>query len=109
MRWKGQFLQLAEHQPIRVKPKDRVSVEIRLDGTLHLKTKDSYLNYKTIPNAVYRAMLLAQPSRAKQKQRDSNFKGIGSTPANHPWRRFLNQRPYAGKRVALSLQSHFLE
>jgi hypothetical protein len=85
------FLQILEHQPVRVGPGDKVEVEERLDGTRHLRFKGVYLNYKTIPKRPYRALLKAQPSRLEQMH-GYKPKGVGSKPAkDHPWRRlFLN-------------------
>ncbi len=84
----NKFFQVLEHQPVRVKPGDRVQVEIRLDGTMHLRHNEDYLNFKPIDKRPYRPFLQAQPSAAKQRRDDS--KGVGSIPGkNHPWRRFF--------------------
>jgi hypothetical protein len=100
-RYVNKFFQVLEHQPVRVTPGDRLQVEIRLDGTTHLRFKDSYLNFKPIDKRPYRPFLQVQPSRAKQRKDDS--KGVGSIPPkDHPWRRF-----YIGPhRVALPLLTH---
>ena len=96
LRYTNKFFQVLEHQPVLVRPGDRVQVEIRLDGTTHLRFKDAYLNFKPIDKRPYRPFLQAQPSAAKQRK--DNSMGVGSIPAkNHPWRRFFIG-PY---RVAL--------
>jgi hypothetical protein len=93
VRWRGRFFQLLEHQPVRVAPGDKLDVEVRLDQTIHLRCKGSYLNYKTIPKPLYRPHYVAQPSDAQQRRRDPDFKGVGSKPApNHPWRRYPSVR-----------------
>jgi winged helix-turn helix protein len=92
--YEGKLLQVLEHQPVRVDPGDKVVVEIRLDGSRHLRFKDSYLNFKGIEKRPYKPMLEAQPSRGKQYD-DPRTKGVGSTPAkNHPWRRLFLHGPY---------------
>ena len=103
LQYQKRFFQVLVHQPVRVAPKDRIKVEIRLDGTTHLRFKGAYLNFKQIPKRPYRAYLAANPSRLKQYD-DPRTKGIGSTPAkDHPWRRLFLHGPY---HVALPLPIH---
>lgn len=91
VRFQHRFFQLTAAQPVRVRPKDTIEVEIRLDGTTHLRAKGSYLHFKPIAKQPYVSMLKAQPSKGKVYD-DKRIKGVGSKPAkNHPWRRlFLN-------------------
>jgi len=92
--YEGKLMQILEHQTVRVDPGDKVEVEMRLDGSRHLRFKDSYLNFKGIEKRPYRPMLEAQPSVGKQRN-DPRTKGVGSTPAkNHPWRRLFLHGPY---------------
>ena len=92
--FESKLLQVLEHQPVRVDPGDKVEVEIRLDGSRHLRFKGVYLNFKGIEKRPYRPLLTAQPSRGKQRD-DPRTKGVGSTPAkNHPWRRLFLHGPY---------------
>ncbi len=91
--YEGKLLQVLEHQPVRVDPGDKVEVEIRLDGSRHLRFKSFYLNFKGIEKRSYKPMLEARPSLGKQ--RNEPTKGMGSTPAkNHPWRRLFLHGPY---------------
>ena len=85
----GKFIQVLEHQPVRVDPGDKVEVEIRLDGSRHLRFKGVYLNFKGIEKRPYKPLALG-------KQRDDpRTKGVGSKPAkNHPWRRMFIHGPY---------------
>jgi hypothetical protein len=88
LQYQKRFFQVLANQTVRVTPRDKIKVEIRLDGTTHLKFKDAYLNFKPIDKRPYRPLLAAQPSRAKQYH-DERIKGPGSRPAkNHPWRNF---------------------
>jgi len=87
--YQKRFFQVLEHQSVRVSPKDKVQVEIRLDDSTHLRFKEVYLNFKPIAKRPYRAYLSARPSKAKQYD-NPYTKGLGSKPAkNHPWRRLF--------------------
>lgn len=99
LRFQHRFFQLFEEQPVRVMPKDKIEIEIRLDGTTHLRAKGAYLRFKPIEKRPYRPHLAAQPSQGKQRE-DPRTKGVGSTPAkDHPWRRLFLNGPH---RVALA-------
>lgn len=94
VRWGPGYLQVLEHQPVAVKQGAKVHVEVRLDGSVHLRQDETYLNYKTIAKRPYRPHLVAQPSRAKQYD-DPRIKGVGPIPAkDHPWRRLFLNGPY---------------
>jgi hypothetical protein len=93
LRWKPGFMQLLGNQPVMVKPGQKIDVEVRLDGSVHLRLNDTYLAYKTIPKRPYRPLIAAQPSRGKQYD-DPRITGRGPTPAkNHPWRKFFIHGP----------------
>ena len=94
LRFQNKFFQLFEEQSVRVRPKDKVEFEIRLDGSTHLRFKGSYLRFKSIEKRPYRPLLVAQPSRGKIYD-DPRYKGVGSKPAkDHPWRRLFLHGPY---------------
>ena len=104
VRFQKRFFQLFEEQPVRVRPKDKVEVEIRLDGSTHLRAKGSYLRFKPIKKRPYRPLLVAQPSRGKIYD-DPRIKGTGSKPAkNHPWRRLFLKGPHAVGLPAASVR-----
>lgn len=87
LRWGPGYLQLLENQATAVKAGDEVEVEVRLDGTVHVRLEDVYLHYKTIAKKPYRPFYKAQPSRLKERL-DRRIKGVGSKPsADHPWRK----------------------
>src|SRR3989338_818690 len=48
VRFKNRFFQILADQPVRVRPKDKVFVEVRLDGSTHLRSKGCFLNFKTL-------------------------------------------------------------
>jgi len=92
VRYVNKFFQVLEHQPVRIRPGDRLQVEVRLDGTTHLRFQGVYLNFKPIEKRPYRPFLEAQPSAGKQRKDKS--KGLGSIPSrDHPWRRFFIHGP----------------
>jgi hypothetical protein len=103
LRYQNKFLQVLEHQPVRVKPGDRLAVEIRLDGSTHLLFKGEYLNFKPIDKRPYRPYLVAHPGAARSCT--DTPKGQGSIPAkNHPWRRLFLSGPH---RVGLPPLAHW--
>jgi hypothetical protein len=83
VRFQHRFFQLFEEQPVRLRPKDKIEIEIRLDGTTHLHAKGAYLRFNPIAKRHYRP-LATKPRKLRET------KGVGSVPAkNHPWRRFV--------------------
>ncbi len=92
--YEKQLIQILKHQQVRIDPRDKVQVEIRLDGSTHLRFKDVYLNFKRIAKRPYRPLLVAQPSRDRIYD-DPRTTGVGSKPGkNHPWRRLFLHGPH---------------
>jgi hypothetical protein len=84
VRFQNQGFQLLAQQPVRLRPKDKITMEVRLDGTTHLCLGNRYLNFQ--PRAAQSAAIsegrvhLLTGSKARQ----------GYKPAStHPWRRSL--------------------
>jgi len=79
----NKFFQLLAEQSVRVKPKDKVLVEMRLDGSRHIRFKDQYLGFKNIAKPPYR------PYYAGKKEiGNADGPAKQNKPAkNHPWRR----------------------
>ena len=75
--YEGKFLQVLEHQLVRVDPGDKVEVEIRLDGSRHVRFKGGYLNYKGIEKRPYRPHLHA---RRNLKSGENHPLGLEKTP-----------------------------
>lgn len=99
VRFQKRFFQLFEDQPVRVRSKDKIEVEIRLDETTHLRAKGVYLRFKPIEKRPYKPHLVMRPSSGKVYD-DPRIKGRGSKPApDHPWRRLFSNGPH---RVALA-------
>lgn len=55
VRWKNEYFQIEKEQRVHVRPKVEVKVEQRLDGTVHLRFQDQYLNFKRLEKRPYRA------------------------------------------------------
>ena len=80
----NQFFQLLAEQPVRVKPKDKVLVEMRLDGSRHMRFKEAYLGFKSISKPPYRPFYAG-----KKEIGNADGPVKPNKPAkNHPWRRF---------------------
>lgn len=79
VRFKNQWFQLAATQPIAVYRGDTVTIEERLDGSIHVRLKDTYLAYS--PIAKYERQ--ARPRVTALTREKPRWK----PPADHPWRR----------------------
>ena len=83
VRFKKHFLQILSQQPVRVRPKSKVFVEVRLDGSTHVRFKDYYLNFKTLPKRPERP-----PEPRKYAKPGSPAYRYFKPAAAHPWRRY---------------------
>ena len=86
IRFKGQWLQLQKVQPTLVLPKQRVTLEERLDGSLHVRLSKHYLQFE---------QLATRPEPAKHQATaltsntgDRPEKQATAPAEGHPWRRF---------------------
>ncbi len=92
--YENQLFQILKHQSVRVNPRDKIHVEVRLDGSTHLRCEGVYLNFKRIKKRPYIPYLVAQPSRDRIYD-DPRTTGVGSKPGkNHPWRRLFLHGPH---------------
>jgi len=80
IRFQNQFLQLPPNQPLRVRPKDQVLVEMRLDRSLHLRFKDRYLSFQVITTKPCPAVPKSQHPAVKALKRYR-------PPSTHPWKK----------------------
>ena len=79
VRFKNQWYQLAGQQPIAVYRGDIVTIEERLDGSIHIRLKDRYLSFTAI-NKLERSARPRVTALTKEKPR-------WKPPTDHPWRR----------------------
>jgi hypothetical protein len=82
LRFQSRFFQILKDQPVRVRPKNKITIELRLDGSTHLRFKGHYLAFKPIAKLAYRPLRLDKPSKHPNP-------GTISYAANHlyigPW------------------------
>lgn len=79
-----QWYQLTDHQLVTVCKKDRIIIEERLDGSIHLQLRGKYLRYHILPT---RPRKISQPqSWVLPAARQTNQKPA----AHHPWRLRMN-------------------
>ena len=99
VRFNSQFFQLLEEQPARLRPRDRLWVEVRLDGALRLLSiSGKPLNFKGIPKRPERALgSLRQAWEAPSSRRRTR------PPWHGPWKLYSYKRlgvPMAARAVA---------
>lgn len=79
IQFKSKWFQLEATQDTAVYKRDEVIVEERLDDTLHVRLKKTYLKYHELPA---RPKLMSVPVVALTKRKPD-----WKPPLNHPWRR----------------------
>jgi hypothetical protein len=83
IRFENKWIQLEKIQPLTVCRKDTVVIENRIDGTLHVKLREKYLNFK---------LLLERPLKQTEKITALVPASIirvsmqRKVQENHPWR-----------------------
>jgi hypothetical protein len=88
VRFQNRHFQIVADQPLRVRPKDQVFVEQRLDGSIHIRFKGSYLKYKNIARPQRLPHMPFQPKVYFEMPRKH------SRPTqDHPWRRSFKLTP----------------
>lgn len=78
VRLHNQFFQLQAEQPVRLRPRDPVLLEQRLDGSIHLRAKGRYLAAHAIPKSVPRSPRKALPWRGPRH--------VPHPSMTHPWK-----------------------
>jgi transposase len=79
IRFKNNWYQLTELQPITIRARDKIIVEQWLDQTIHFSFKEKYLNFVVLPE---------RPKKAKSNPMIlTSHKLNWKPPANHPWKR----------------------
>lgn len=78
---KTNYYQLEKIQPVTICKQDKIIVEERMDGSIHLRLRGRYLNYSVLPEA---------PKKLNARESTMQWvipKSRAHTPAaNHPWR-----------------------
>ena len=84
IRHRNRFYQLEEQQPVRLCRKADITVQERLDGSMHLVFKERYLAFKPIAHRPHRAAYAASKAPTMPVAPRPIAKPI---PSVHPWRR----------------------
>ena len=88
VRLKNKFYQVLPEQSVRVRPKAKITMEARLDGTMRLKCKGVYLAFTTLPDRPYSPYYAARrPDKAQPAE--TPYK----PPKTHPWRIWRPAKP----------------
>jgi transposase len=90
IRFKTKYYQLDRVQPTTVYKKDRVLVESHLNSEIKFRLRDSYLNYKVLPEKPKKEIEIKLLALTKQAQKSY------IPPADHPWRKnyLINKKKY---------------
>ena len=90
IQFETQWFQLEREQPTTVCRRDTIVIEKRIDGTIYLKLRDKYLNFRILHERPQKlrekiTALVPAPLIRVEMQR--------KVPVNHPWRRPIFQVP----------------
>jgi len=102
LRFENKFFQVTKEQAIRIRPKDIVTVEEWLDGSIHLRFKGVYLRYKSINKLPYRGYYASNRSELNKV---GNGTGTSVPGKDHPWRRFIPAKKLSQQPVLSSQAS----
>jgi hypothetical protein len=83
LRFQNQWFQLLAEQPVRLQPNDQLTVEVRLDGSTHLRFQGHYLRFQQIPCQPSKPIALAQKPSAVLAAKTARPYRPAST---HPWK-----------------------
>jgi hypothetical protein len=87
VRFKNNYYQLRQIQPVTVCKKDKVTIEERLNGELKIAIRNKYLDYFQLPGMPKKEIEVRLPALTGTKP------ASWIPPANHPWRtQFLSNK-----------------
>lgn len=92
VRFKSRYFQLLPDQPVRLRPKDKLFVDVRLDGSLHLRAKGCELRFKTIEKPSRQPQETFKPEQWVERPLRRH-----RPAATHPW-----QQSYKKLRTPMS-------
>lgn len=84
LQFRKQILQLEKNQPVSIRPKNSLTIEFRLDKTIRIRFKSSYLNFHKIS---------CRPPIKIQEARATVRKTYKSVPPFIRWRQNKNKYP----------------
>ena len=80
--FENQYFQLDKKQTTTVYKKDRVTIEVRLDGEIKLNLRNKYLSYTVLPERPKKVISIKLAALTRQGH--ETYK----PPINHPWRNY---------------------
>jgi len=80
---KKNYYQLGKNQPVTICKQDLITVEERMDKSIHFRLRGKYLNYHLLPDGPKK---LSSASETEQWVIPKTTAHI--PPANHPWRQY---------------------
>lgn len=72
VRFKAAWLQLLPARELRLRPKDKVTIETRLDGTTRVRWRDQYLAFKTLEKRPYQGFYALREFPTKAEVRGTS-------------------------------------
>ena len=96
---KKNYYQLTNDQSATICKQDKITIEERMDKSIHFRLRGKYLNYKLLPE---RPKKISQKTKWVIAQTPINRKPY-IPQANHPWRKFK----YSNKFIKTSKIGHF--
>jgi hypothetical protein len=85
VRWRSRIFQVLKHQPAFLLPRTKLTIEERLDGSIRIRHKNSYLKFSEIDPSAIRKPVKLVPKIRKPRI-------VIPPPKNHPWRDFERSR-----------------
>jgi len=77
------WFQLTKDQPATICKKDKIIIEERIDGSIHVRLRGKYLNYIILP---VRPTKIKQPWILPATKEEANANQAHVPAPNHPWR-----------------------
>lgn len=84
------WYQLTTQQPATVCKKDTVTVEERLDGSIHIRLREKSLNYEILPERPKHSSKNVPWVMAASQKQPGALQGIKKPAADHPWRKRIH-------------------
>lgn len=81
------WYQLTKGQPVTVCKKDKVTVEERLDGSIHIRLRGKSLNYKILPERPKRSPKKIPWVLEATSKRPGATQSLKKPVADHPWKK----------------------
>ncbi len=97
VRYKNRHYQIVQENRTRPKPKDKVLVRTRLDGSVHLVFRDKPLRFRRLSTPELRRRLETQKSQEPSARPVRTPAQRPKPAADHPWRRSMVPQAARGK------------